>query len=84
VAELDQALADPAIKAEAAEIIRSQIERITLTPNDEGGIDVQLYGDLARILQFCEMEDHKRQRPGHSRRGSEDKGQRSEDRPGGI
>ena len=46
--------AHPAIKAEAAEIMRSQIEPITLTPNVEGGLDVQLYGDLPRILQFCE------------------------------
>ena len=30
VAALEQALADPAIKAEAAEVIRSQIERLTL------------------------------------------------------
>ena len=65
VAQLEQALADPAIKAEAAEIIRSQIERITLTPNDDGVLEVQLYGDLARILQFCESGEHKRQRPGH-------------------
>ena len=64
VAELEQALADPAIKAEAAEIIRSQIERITLTPNDQGGLEVELYGDLARILQFCEAGEHKRERPG--------------------
>ena len=40
VAALEQALADPEIKAEAAEIVRSQIERITLTPNDEGGLAV--------------------------------------------
>ncbi len=65
VAELEQALADPMIKAEAAEIIRSQIERITLTPNEEGGLEVQLYGDLARILQFCEAGERKRERPGH-------------------
>ena len=64
VAVLEEVLADPANKAEAAEIIRSQIERITLTPNDEGGLEVQLYGDLARILQFCEAGEHKRQRPG--------------------
>jgi site-specific DNA recombinase len=33
VAALEQALADPEIKAEAAEIVRSQIEQITLTPS---------------------------------------------------
>jgi hypothetical protein len=34
--------------------IRRQIERITLTPNADGGLDIHLYGDLAQILQFCE------------------------------
>ena len=63
VAALEQALADPAIKAEAAEIIRSQIERITLTPNKEGGLEVQLYGDIAQILQFCEAGEHKNTTP---------------------
>jgi site-specific DNA recombinase len=67
VAQLEQALVDPAIKAEAAEVIRSHIERITLTPDAEGALEVQLYGDLARILQFCEAGEHKRQRPGHGR-----------------
>jgi hypothetical protein len=57
VAAPEQVLADPAIKAEAAEVIRSQIERITLTPNADRGLEVQLYGDLARILRFCEMAD---------------------------
>jgi site-specific DNA recombinase len=65
VAALEQALAHPAIKAEAVETIRSHIERITLTPNAEGGLDVHLYGDLAQILRFCEAGDHKSQRPGH-------------------
>jgi site-specific DNA recombinase len=64
VAALEQALADPEIKAEAAEIVRSQIERITLTPNAEDGLDVHLYGDLARILQLCEAGERKSERPG--------------------
>jgi site-specific DNA recombinase len=71
VAALEQALADPAIKAEAAEVIRSQIERITLTPKEEGTLEVQLYGDLARILQFCEAGEGKLQRPGHGKPGRE-------------
>jgi site-specific DNA recombinase len=69
VAALEQALADPAIKAEATEVIRSHIERITLTPNEEGTLDIQLYGDLARILQFCEAGERKRERPGHGKPG---------------
>ena len=64
VAALEQALADPEIKAEAMEIVRSQIERITLTPNAEGGLDIQLQGDLARILQLCESGAGKSERPG--------------------
>jgi site-specific DNA recombinase len=64
VAALEQALADPEIKAEAMEIVRSQIEQITLTPSAGGGLDVHLYGDLARILQLCEAGDDKSERPG--------------------
>jgi site-specific DNA recombinase len=64
VAALEQALADPAIKAAAAEVIRSHIDRITLTPNADGDLEIQLYGDLARILQFCEAGEGKRERPG--------------------
>jgi site-specific DNA recombinase len=67
VAALEQALADPEIKAEAMAIVRSQIDRITLTPGEDGGLAVELYGDLARILQLCEAGEHKQQRPG--RRG---------------
>ena len=64
VEALEQALADPEIKAEAAEIVRSQIEQITLTPNaEDGGLAVELYGDLARILQLCESGGAQRQTP---------------------
>ena len=69
---LEQALADPAIEAEAAAIIRSQIERITLTPNAEGGLEVLLHGDLARILEICEAgESGKDKRPGTNAPGRE-------------
>jgi site-specific DNA recombinase len=64
VAALEQALADPEIKAEAMEIVRSQIEQITLTPSAGGGLDVHLYGDLACILQLCEAGECKSKRPG--------------------
>jgi hypothetical protein len=40
VAALEEAPADPEIKAEAAEILRSHIERITLAPNDQGTLDI--------------------------------------------
>ena len=69
VAALEQALADPSIKAEAAEVVRSQIERITLTPGADGGLEVVLHGDLARILQFCEAGERRSERPGHGEPG---------------
>jgi site-specific DNA recombinase len=72
VARLEQALADPEIEAEAAAIIRSQIERITLTPNAVGGLEVLLHGDLARILEICEAgESGKDKRPGTNVAGRE-------------
>jgi hypothetical protein len=42
VAALEEALADPSIRTEAAEVIRSHIKRITLTPNAEGDRDIHL------------------------------------------
>ena len=50
VARLVEALNDEFHRTEAVEVIRGLVDRIELTPNDEGGLDVQLYGDLARIL----------------------------------
>ena len=64
VTALEQALANPLDKTEAMEIVRSQIERITLTPGENGGLDVMLQGDLARILQLCESGSRKSERPG--------------------
>ena len=43
----------PAIRDDAAEVIRSHIERITLTLDGQGGLEVRLHGNLAHILQFC-------------------------------
>ena len=63
VAALAEALADPAIKAEAMEVVRSQIERITLTPGEGGELELALQGDLARILQLCESGGSKSERP---------------------
>jgi site-specific DNA recombinase len=64
VAKIEEVLADPEIQAEAAVIIRSQIEKITLTPDADGRLEVLLQGDLARILEICEAGDRKDQRPG--------------------
>jgi site-specific DNA recombinase len=71
VASLEKALANPATHPNTVASIRGQIERITLTPNDEGGLDIHLYGDLARILELCEGGERKRQRPGHGGPGRE-------------
>jgi DNA invertase Pin-like site-specific DNA recombinase len=64
VAALEEALAEPMDKAEAMAIVRSQIERITLTPGADGTFAVALQGDLARILQLCEAGEGKSERPG--------------------
>ena len=45
-------------------LIRSQIERIILTPDAEGRLEVHLHGDLGRILQLCEAAENERERAG--------------------
>jgi site-specific DNA recombinase len=71
ISNLEQVLANPATHPNTVASIRGQIERIKLTPNAEGGLDIHLYGDLARILQFCEAGDHESQRPGRGGPGRE-------------
>jgi len=72
VARLEEALNDPAIKTEAAEILRSLIERIELCPRRDGsGLEARLYGDLARILAFCEGATGKEKLPGSDEPGSQ-------------
>ncbi len=51
--QLEKALNDPAIRAEAADRLRTLIDRIELRPGDDG-IAATLYGDLAHILALCE------------------------------
>ncbi|MCU4179696.1 recombinase family protein [Bosea sp. BH3] len=53
VAELESLLNDPELRDEAIEAIRSMIERIVVSPRDGGGVDLELHGDLARILALC-------------------------------
>jgi site-specific DNA recombinase len=53
VAALEEALVDPAVSAKVMEFVRRQIERITLTPGADGGLEVLLHGDLPRILIRC-------------------------------
>ena len=54
IQQLEKALNDPAIRAEASDVLRSLIDRIELRPAGEGhGIAAMLYGDLAEILVVC-------------------------------
>jgi DNA invertase Pin-like site-specific DNA recombinase len=53
VARLVEALNDDENRAEAADLLRSLVDRIELTPNDEGRLDIDLYGDLAGILSLA-------------------------------
>ncbi len=50
VANLTEALNDPATKAEATTIIRSLLESIRLVPNASGALDIELMGELAGLL----------------------------------
>ena len=50
VANLAQALNDEENRAEAADLLRSLVDRIVLTPNAAGTLDIDLFGDLAGIL----------------------------------
>jgi hypothetical protein len=61
VAELELALNDEVIKAEAADILRSLIERVVLTPSADAsdGLDAQLYGELAGVLALSDPDKQK-------------------------
>ena len=55
VQQLETALNDPAIRDEAADVLRSLVDRIELHPRRDGkGVDASLHGDLAQILVFCD------------------------------
>jgi site-specific DNA recombinase len=61
---LDASLNDPAIRQEAAEALRSLIDRIELSPRKEGeGLGAVLHGDLAHILALCEAPNGKQKLP---------------------
>jgi site-specific DNA recombinase len=53
VAGLDSLLANPELRDEAIEAIRSMIERIVVAPRDAGGTSLELHGDLARLRALC-------------------------------
>jgi hypothetical protein len=73
VAELELALNDDSIKAEAGEIIRSLIDRIVLTPAAAapGGLDAQLHGDLVAVLELSSENPDKQKLPGLGGPGSQ-------------
>jgi hypothetical protein len=54
VQELETLLADVELGAEAMNLIRSMITGIVVRPKEDGsGVDLELSGDLARILWLC-------------------------------
>ncbi len=55
VADLTQALnADEATRHEAVELLRSLIETICLTPDGEGGLRIELVGELGSIMSLSD------------------------------
>jgi len=71
VAELEVALNDESIKAEAGEVLRSLIDCVVLTPvtNVPDGIEAQLHGDLAAILALSNDTRRKQKLPAKARPG---------------
>ena len=64
IQQLEDALNDPTIRAEAAGVLRSLIDRIELHPRGEGqGIAATLFGDLAEILALCADPGRKKKLP---------------------
>jgi hypothetical protein len=64
VQQLERALNDPAIRAEAAGVLRSLIDRIELRPREKGQpVAATLHGDLAQILALCDDTGRKQKLP---------------------
>ena len=57
VANLAQALTFEENRAEAADLLGSLLDRIELTPNDQGKLEIDLYGHLAGILTLAASKD---------------------------
>ena len=70
VQQLEEALNEPSIREEAAEVFRSLVDRVELRPRHKGqGLEALLYGDLVEILGFCD-KDEKRKLPERMPSGS--------------
>ena len=59
VEALEKLFEDEATRDEAFQIVRSLIDRIVLTPTDDG-LAAELHGDLAAILALCEAQNDRR------------------------
>ena len=70
VANLEEALNDENIRGEAAEVLRSLIDRIVLVPNGDV-LKVELHGDLATILALCHDGSGNKELPGAGASGSQ-------------
>ena len=57
VANLAQVLNREENRGEAAAILRSLVDRIELKPNQQGKLEIDLYGDLAGILTLAGKKD---------------------------
>jgi site-specific DNA recombinase len=66
VSELELALNDDSIKAEASDILRSLIDKVVLSPAADApnGLRAELHGDLASILSMCESGGRKQKLSG--------------------
>ncbi len=66
VADLEASLNAPAIRTEAAEALRSLIERVVLTPDADApdGLQAELHGALATILTLASAVDGPAQKRG--------------------
>jgi site-specific DNA recombinase len=60
VAHLEEALNDPALRTEAAEVLRGLIEEIRLAPESDGTLQIELFGELAAIMALGETEKRNR------------------------
>jgi site-specific DNA recombinase len=54
MAHLENALNDPALREEAAEVLRGLIEEIHLVPAGDGALQIELFGELAAIIALGE------------------------------
>lgn len=57
VASLETLLQEEATGTEAVEIIRSLIDQVILRPTTEGGLEIELVGDLAPMVEVALGED---------------------------